>query len=252
MNYVKSGVATAIIFAATVFGGNAAYADDTSDVVVARDPNQIQTVSVETKEPQIIDVTVQAGDNISSIARKYGTTVDDIVQRNAITNPNVIEIGTVLKLASIGEVAEETAAPYDQLKAAASAFITPPAPVVVAAPAATARSTTRSYSSAPVNSSSYYVGNGMWCTDYVHSRRPDVPIYGNAGYNWISAAQAQGRATGTTPRAGAVAVMNGHVAYVESVNGDGSYTVSEMGWNYKAGNYNQRTVGAGAFGGFIY
>lgn len=251
MNYVKSGVAMAIVFAATVFGGDAAYADQTSDVVVARDPSQTQTVATEAKVPEVIEVTVRAGDNLSLIARKYGTTVDDIVQRNAITNPNVIEIGTVLKVQSTGEVVEEPAAPYNQLQAAASAFITPPAPVVVAAPT-TQRAATRSYTSAPVNSSSYYVGNGMWCTDYVHSRRPDVPIYGNAGYNWISAAQAQGRATGTTPRAGAIAVMNGHVAYVESVNTDGTYTVSEMGWNYKAGNYNQRTVGPGAFGGFIY
>ena len=251
MNYVKSGVAMAIVFAATVFGGNAAYADQASNVVVARDPSQIQTVAVETKELQIVEVTVQAGDNISAIARKYGTTVDDIVRRNGITNPNVIEIGAVLKVQTTGEIPEESAAPYDQLKAAASAFITPPASVAVAAPSVS-RAASRSYTSAPVNSSSYYVGNGMWCTDYVHSRRPDVPIYGNAGYNWISAAQAQGRATGTSPRAGAIAVMNGHVAYVESVNGDGTYTVSEMGWNYKAGNYNQRTVGPGAFGGFIY
>lgn len=251
MNYVKSGVAMAIVFAATVFGGNAAYADQTSDVVVARDPSQTQTVTAEAKVPEVIEVTVQAGDNLSSIARKYGTTVSDIVQRNAIANPNSIEVATILKVQSTGEVADETAKPYDQLQAAASAFITPPAPAVVTTPT-TQRVATRSYTSAPANSSSYYVGNGMWCTDYVHSRRPDVPIYGNAGYSWISAAQAQGRATGTTPRAGAIAVMNGHVAYVESVNGDGSYTVSEMGWNYKAGNYNQRTVSPGAFGGFIY
>ncbi len=92
----------------------------------------------------------------------------------------------------------------------------------------------------------------MWCTDYVHSKRPDVPVYGNAGYNWVSSAQAQGKATGTAPRAGAVAVTNGHVAYVESVNADGSYVVSEMGWNYQAGNYNQRTVNPGTFGQFIY
>jgi surface antigen len=79
-----------------------------------------------------------------------------------------------------------------------------------------------------------------------------VPVYGNAGYSWISAAQRDGKATGTTPQAGAVAVQNGHVAYVNSVNADGSYNVSEMGWNYRAGNYNERTVQPGAFGAFIY
>lgn len=92
----------------------------------------------------------------------------------------------------------------------------------------------------------------MWCTDYVHSKRPDVAIYGNAGMSWIGSAQAEGKSTGSTPKAGAVAVTDGHVAYVEKVNSDGSYVVSEMGWNYQAGNYNQRTVQPGAFGGFIY
>ena len=126
----------------------------------------------------------------------------------------------------------------------------PPAPQpVVAAPAPTAA---RTYTAAPVNGSSYYVGNGMWCTDYVHSRRPDIPIYGNAGYNWVTSAQAQGRSTGSAPQPGAVAVMPGHVAYVESVNSDGSYVVSEMGWNYKPGQYNMRTVQPGTFGKFIY
>lgn len=250
MNYVKSGVALAIVFAATVLGGTAVYADDASQIVVARDPSQIQTTeTVAQKAPQTIEVTIQSGDTLSAVATKYGTTVSDIATRNAIGNANVIEIGTVLQVLSTGEVSQESTDTYDQLKAAASAFITPPAPVVtVSASATTARATV----TATGSSSSYYVGNGMWCTDYVHSRRPDVPIYGNAGYNWISAAQAQGRATGTTPQAGAIAVMNGHVAYVESVNGDGSYVVSEMGWNYKAGNFNQRTVGPGAFGGFIY
>ena len=68
----------------------------------------------------------------------------------------------------------------------------------------------------------------------------------------IGSAQAAGKSAGSTPQAGAVAVTNGHVAYVESVNTDGSYVVSEMGWNYQAGNYNKRTVQPGAFGGFIY
>ena len=135
--------------------------------------------------------------------------------------------------------------------------MTPPAPAprpavtkVVAQTATTY--TTRSYSSAPTSSNSRYVGNGMWCTDYVHSRRPDVAVYGNAGYNWIGSAQAAGKATGSAPQAGAVAVTNGHVAYVESVNPDGTYVVSEMGWNYKQGSYNKRTVSPGTFGKFIY
>lgn len=188
-------------------------------------------------------VTVAEGDSLSSIAEANGTTWTRLFDANeSIANPDAINPGDKIRVPAADEqLADRTSA---ALAAQQTAH----------AQAAPARSTytTRQYTSKPVSSSSYYVGNGMWCTDYVHSRRPDVAVYGNAGYNWISAAQRAGKSTGTAPQAGAVAVTNGHVAYVESVNTDGSYTVSEMGWNYKAGNYNKRTVRPGTFGQFIY
>ena len=193
---------------------------------------------------QPIYVTVAAGDSLASIAEKYNTTWTRIFDANeSLSNPNTIDIGQKLRIPSAEEVLpDRSSAIVAAQQAAASSTLS----------ARTSTVTTRSYSSKPINSSSYYVGNGMWCTDYVHSRRPDVAVYGNAGYGWISSAQAAGKSTGSAPRAGAVAVTNGHVAYVESVNSDGSYTVSEMGWNYRAGNYNKRTVRPGTFGQFIY
>lgn len=187
---------------------------------------------------------VTAGDSLVSIAEKYNTTWTRIFDANeSLSNPNTIDIGQKLRIPSAEEVLpDRSSAIVAAQQAAASSTLS----------ARTSTVTTRSYSSKPINSSSYYVGNGMWCTDYVHSRRPDVAVYGNAGYGWISSAQAAGKSTGSAPRAGAVAVTNGHVAYVESVNSDGSYTVSEMGWNYRAGNYNKRTVRPGTFGQFIY
>ncbi len=187
---------------------------------------------------------VAAGDSLASIAEKYNTTWTRIFDANeSLSNPNAIDIGQKLRIPSAEEVLpDRSSAIVAAQQAAASSTLS----------ARTSTVTTRSYSSKPINSSSYYVGNGMWCTDYVHSRRPDVAVYGNAGYGWISSAQAAGKSTGSAPRAGAVAVTNGHVAYVESVNSDGSYTVSEMGWNYRAGNYNKRTVRPGTFGQFIY
>ena len=183
-------------------------------------------------------VTVKSGDTLEAIAKKHKTTYVQLFNANpSITHPDVIDVGDKITIPAKDEKLEDR---FSQLAAAAP----------VAAEATTY--TTQEYTTAPVNSSSYYVGNGMWCTDYVHSKRPDVAVYGNAGYNWISSAQAAGKSTGSTPKAGAVAVMDGHVAYVEKVNGDGSYVVSEMGWNYQAGNYNKRTVQPGAFGGFIY
>lgn len=197
----------------------------------------------ETAKPAPKVVTVQPGDSLSSLAEANGVEWTRIFNANEkLSNPNAINPGDEL---TIPTPDQELPDRYSQYAAQVAAATTP-----VAQTATTY--TTRSYSAAPTSANSYYVGNGMWCTDYVHSKRADVPVYGNAGYNWISSAQAQGKATGTTPRAGAVAVTNGHVAYVESVNPDGSYVVSEMGWNYQAGNYNQRTVSAGSFGGFIY
>ena len=191
-------------------------------------------------------VEIKQGDTLEKIATDHKTTYVRIFNANEqLTSPDLINAGDKVRIPSDDEQLPDRYAQVAAAQATAAA-----ATPVVAQTATTY--TTRNYSSAPVNSNSYYVGNGMWCTDWVHSRRADVPIYGNAGYNWVSAAQAQGKATGTTAQAGAVAVTNGHVAYVESVNSDGSYVVSEMGWNYKAGNYNQRTVQPGTFGAFIY
>lgn len=248
MNFAKSVAALVIITAATALGGHSVYAEAVpkADAILA--VAEIQKEEPKQPEAEAVDVTVQTGDTLTKIAEENSTTIDVIVAMNGITNPNLVEPGQVLK---ITKGAQKLTDFYGSLKAAAEAFIEPPAPVVAVATRSAAVRTAHT-ANVSTNSTSYNTGNGMWCTDYVHSRRPDVPIYGNAGYNWISAAQAQGRATGTTPQAGAIAVMSGHVAYVESVNADGSYVVSEMGWNYRAGNFNQRTVNPGAFGGFIY
>lgn len=195
------------------------------------------------EEPATI-VVVKAGDTLSAIAEAYGITYIELFNANeSIANPDQIDIGDEVRIPKKEETLPDRFSSYQSNMAAVPAVYQPT--TATSQPA-------QNFTPASVASSSYYVGNGMWCTDYVHSKRPDVPIYGNAGYNWISAAQAEGRATGTTPQAGAVAVMSGHVAYVESVNGDGSYVVSEMGWNYTAGNYNIRTVRPGTFGAFIY
>ena len=66
-----------------------------------------------------------------------------------------------------------------------------------------------------------------------------VPHFGGAGNanQWPSTAARHGIPSGSTPKVGAAAVMNigyyGHVMYVESVNGDGTITVSDYnrGWD---------------------
>jgi peptidoglycan DL-endopeptidase CwlO len=94
-----------------------------------------------------------------------------------------------------------------------------------------------------------------YCTWYVANRR-NVPWFGNA-IEWWPNAPPYGYAEGQTPVVGAIMVTResgyGHVAYVESVNGDGSWTVSEMnfaGWNIVS----RRTLrpGQAPVLGFIY
>jgi len=75
-----------------------------------------------------------------------------------------------------------------------------------------------------------------YCTWYVANRRY-IPWFGNA-IDWWPNAHAYGQPEGMVPKVGAVMVTResgyGHVAYVESVRADGSWTVSEMnfvGWN---------------------
>jgi LysM repeat protein len=94
------------------------------------------------------------------------------------------------------------------------------------------------------------------CTWYVWTR-VHVPWMGDA-WTWYPQAQLHGWRTGLTPRQGAIMVswesrFWGHVAYVERVAPDGSWTISEMnytGWAVRSG----RTIHPGEVPliGFIY
>jgi LysM repeat protein len=96
-----------------------------------------------------------------------------------------------------------------------------------------------------------------WCTWYVATKR-NVTWRGDAGY-WYANASAAGYPVGSTPKVGAIMVTweswLGHVSYVEAVNPDGSWVVSEM--NFVAFNaIDERTIKPGQLGGrlvgFIY
>ena len=83
-----------------------------------------------------------------------------------------------------------------------------------------------------------------------------MPWFGNANQWWPNA-RAYGFAEGNQPQVGAIMVTAesgyGHVAYVEAVNPDGSWLVSEMnyaGWGVRT----TRTIRQGQVPviGFIY
>jgi len=84
------------------------------------------------------------------------------------------------------------------------------------------------------------------CTWYAKSKRPDLPNnLGNAN-TWVERASAQGIATGSTPRAGAIGQQGMHVVYIEAVNNDGTVYLSEMNYDYNGG-FRYRTANASDF-----
>ncbi|CAM4256417.1 CHAP domain-containing protein [Lacicoccus alkaliphilus] len=123
------------------------------------------------------------------------------------------------------------------------------APAVVETPAAASSS---SFS----GGTNFYPGGE--CTWYAFERRAELGkavsgSWGNAS-NWAGQASAQGLTVNNSPSVGAIiqtpaysngAYGMGHVGVVESVNGDGSITISEMNWSGGLGGKTFRTLSAG-------
>jgi surface antigen len=75
---------------------------------------------------------------------------------------------------------------------------------------------------------------------------------GGSASRWASAWNSNGWQTSNTPVNGAVAWFNGiHVAYVKSVNGDGTVDLEEYNWGGDA-SYHTRTVASSSVGLFLY
>ncbi|MGX0351030.1 surface antigen [Staphylococcus hominis] len=95
------------------------------------------------------------------------------------------------------------------------------------------------------------------CTWYVYDKVNGAigSTWGNAN-NWANAAKAAGYTVNHHAKAGSIlqttAGSLGHVAYVESVNSDGSITISEM--NYTGGAYvtDTRTISASEVSSYNY
>lgn len=61
----------------------------------AQTPTALQTP---TPDPSVIQHTVVKGDNLTNIAKKYGTTVDAIQKLNKITDARKMQVGQVLSI----------------------------------------------------------------------------------------------------------------------------------------------------------
>ena len=110
-------------------------------------------------------------------------------------------------------------------------------------------------------SSGYTSGRNLYtsgqCTYYVFDRVGGKigSTWGNAS-NWANAAARAGYTVNNTPKAGAIMQTTqgayGHVAYVESVNSNGSVRVSEMNYGYGPGVVPSRTISASQAAGYNF
>lgn len=207
-------------------------------------------VPPKSEKPAPIRYKVVENDSLSTIAERHSTTWNRLFNKNeSIKQPDLLIIGTELTVPATDEILAERPLP-ESPKPLAPAVVAPKVPAPVAKKRA-AVSPPRTKTVAQVRGSSsgntYTAG---YCTWYVKNKRPDLPNnLGNAD-TWVARAAAQGFATGSTPRVGAVGQRGMHVVYVEAVNGDGTVNISEMN---HAGLYviTNRTLPANYFS-YIY
>ena len=207
--------------------------------------NLMSTDSVATGDQIVIPpvhgivVTTKASDTVESLANKFGVDPQSIIDFNRLRNTQLVSGITLVIPGGVG-----------------GAFPPPPAIYQILHGGGPSNFSVRVVGCClgPYVNNKFPVG---WCTYYVATKR-NVTWTGDAGY-WYANASAQGYPVGPTPKVGAIMVTweswAGHVAYVEAVNPDGSWTVSEMNW-VAFDVIDERTIKPGQLGqklvGFIY
>ncbi|HET8690081.1 MAG TPA: CHAP domain-containing protein [Candidatus Saccharimonadales bacterium] len=232
-----------------------------------------------------------AGDTVSQLAKRYGVSERSIKWSNNLTSDALdagdtllipgtngfiyqVKSGdTVAKLASRYQASKQRIVTYNSLEKKGirkgQDIVIPDGILPSSERPKAYNPTASSMSSGSVTStggfhSAAVVGNRYaygYCTWYAYNRRaqlgkPVGSFWGNAA-TWASYARSSGYTVNHTPASGAVMQSAGgwggygHVAVVESVNSDGSITVSEMnyaGW----GIVDHRTISAGQASGYNY
>lgn len=202
--------------------------------------------------------TVKAGDTLESIAEKYKTSTQMVMVYNDLELTGVVKDQRLI--VPSGVMPTEDRPGY-----------VAPRPVVPVFYTSYAGGYNGGGSIQIVNYADYVpagvtlytqtnAGYNGQCTWFAYMRRAAIgrPIpnaaHGNA-VSWAASFSARGYAVNKTPAVGAIFQNGGgygHVGVVESLNADGSITVSEM--NASAGTYgvNLRTIPASAIGNFNY
>lgn len=196
--------------------------------------------------------TVESGDTIASIAERYDANVTRITLYNDLDESQKLKTGQKLIL------------PDGDLPTTERPGYVAPQPTYSTGGNDYGGSVIGVFQGGSVGNR-YAYGN---CTYYVYERRAAIgrPIgsfWGNAT-TWAAAARASGYTVNNTPAPGAIAQWNaysdpwigyaGHVGIVESVNSNGTVTITEMN-NGAYGGFNivnRRTIPAHAVSNYIH
>jgi len=256
--------------------------DDTLNIVpsdsqIVAKP-QIVTTELKSKDDIIIHKVVD-GESLANIAENYGVTSDSIRWSNDITSTSLVS-GVELKIPPVdgivytirsGDTPEAIAIRFRSDKDKIIAFndaeiagLVEGEQIVIPEGSVAPPRYSYSSSASAVNFRAVYgAANGYdygWCTWHAANRRAETgrPLPTNLGnaITWYSRAAGSGMGVGAAPQAGAVAWHNnigglGHVAFVETVNEDGSLLISDM--NYPSwGRVTYRTVPASEYGNYKF
>jgi surface antigen len=228
-----------------------------------------QIVQTNTDRRGITNYTVTPTDNLTVIAQKFGVSTQTLRWANQMTSDNVSS-GRVLLIPGVDGVVY-TVKSSDTLDSIAGRYKSDKQRIVtyndlelsgvvegmkIVLPDGTLPETERPGYTTPTTTKTYYspsvlytgtvfAGNGYaygYCTWYAYNRRVELghPVgsnWGNAS-TWAGYARGAGFLVDSSPGVGAVVQTSssyaGHVAVVESVDGNGNVTISEMnyaGWN---------------------
>lgn len=187
--------------------------------------------------------TVKAGDTVASVAQKYGSYEDAIVAYNELNSTNDLTEGAVILLPN-GELPED-----ERPERTNTTYVTP---------------TTVTTSSSYANHTYWTSSNPMpygWCTYYAWGRRNDMggvwTLPGGLGNaNMWAAALSGSYRIDRTPEPGAVfqtySGYYGHVGIVDSVNADGTITISDMNGIAGWGRVGTATIPQSVWGSYTY
>ena len=252
------GVATLRLGAVNAQGLAFGQGGAAGQVVLGRTATIIKPVSIPTDAPvehTPTKYTVRQGEDVYAIAKKFNISADELRWSNPdkLTKTDVVRQGDQIQVPPIPGVVVVVKA-TDNIQAVAAAYKVDPQAIVdfnflrdpdhlnpgdvLVVPNGRGpllwprRATDDAPHLGPYANGKFVYGQ---CTWYVASRRY-VPWTGDA-WMWWANARAMGFAEGQVPQPGAIMVtwesyFYGHVAYVEQVNLDGSFVVSEM--NYRA------------------